>query len=121
MATNNVLALKISMDSLIKEGVEYRLERYKRLAIRLRNGLRIIGMPPYTPDELMAPVITAFYGPEGVPTGNIVTYLAEKHHIKVAGGLGALKDKIIRVGHMAPTVSEEDIDRVLYALSQFTP
>jgi alanine-glyoxylate transaminase/serine-glyoxylate transaminase/serine-pyruvate transaminase len=121
MATNNVLALKTSLDSLLREGVEYRMERYKRLAIRLRNGLRQIGMPPYTPDEMMAPVLTAAYGPEGVPTSEIVTYLAEKHLIKIAGGLGALKNKIIRVGHMAPTVSEEDIDRVLDGLSQFKP
>ncbi len=78
-------------------------------------------MPPYTPDDMMAPVLTAAYGPEGVPTGKIVTYMAEEHQIKIAGGLGALKDKIFRVGHMAPTVSEGDIDRVLDGLSQFKP
>lgn len=121
MATNNVLALRTSLDHLLEEGVEFRLERYKRLALRLREGLRRIGMPPYTPDEIMAPVLTAAYGPEGVPTGEIITYLAEKHRIKIAGGLGALKNKIFRVGHMAPTVSEADIDRVLDALSQFKP
>ncbi len=121
MATNNVLALKTSMDNLLKEGVEFRMERYKRLAVRLRNGLRQIGMPPYTPDEMMAPVLTAAYGPKGVPTSEIVTYLAEVHRIKIAGGLGALKNKIFRIGHMAPTVSEADIDRVLDALSQFKP
>jgi alanine-glyoxylate transaminase/serine-glyoxylate transaminase/serine-pyruvate transaminase len=119
MATSNVLALKTSLDNLLHEGVEFRMERYKRLALRLRKGLREIGMPPFTPDEMMAPVLTAAYGPQGVPTGEIVTYLVEKHHIKIAGGLGALKNKIIRVGHMAPTVSEKDIDRVLDALSQF--
>ena len=121
MATSNVLALKTSMDNLMREGVDYRMERYKRLAVRLRNGLRKIGMPPFTPDEMMAPVLTAAYGPEDVPTSEIVTYMAEKHQIKIAGGLGALKNRIIRVGHMAPTVSEEDIDRVLDGLSQFKP
>jgi alanine-glyoxylate transaminase/serine-glyoxylate transaminase/serine-pyruvate transaminase len=119
MATNNILALKVGVDHLLEEGVENRLARYKKLAVRLRNGLRSIGMNPYTPDEIMAPVLTAAYGPEGVETSKIVTYLAEKHHIKIAGGLGALKNRIIRIGHMAPTVSELDIDRVLDALSQF--
>ncbi|NPV78382.1 MAG: alanine--glyoxylate aminotransferase family protein [Anaerolineae bacterium] len=121
MATNNVLALKASLDNLLREGVEYRMERYRSLALRLRDGLRKIGMPPFTPDQMMSPVLTAAFGPEGVPTSEIVTYLAEKHHIKIAGGLGALKNKIIRIGHMAPTVSKEDIDRVLDALSQFKP
>ena len=119
MATNNVVALKTSLENLLAEGIEFRMERYKQLAIRLRNGLRKIGMPPLTPDEIMAPVLTAAYGPEGVPTSKIVAYLAQKYHIKIAGGLGALKDKIFRVGHMAPTVSEADIDRVLDALSRF--
>jgi len=119
MATNNVMALKTGVDNLLSEGVESRLERYKKLALRLRNGLRAIGMTPYTSDELMAPVLTAAYGPNGVDTGKIVAYLAQEHLIRIAGGLGILKGKIIRIGHMAPTVSESDIDRVLDALSQF--
>ena len=68
MATNNVLALKVSLEGLLKEGIEPRLNRYKELAIRLRKGLRDINMPPFTPDEIMAPVITAAYGPIGVET-----------------------------------------------------
>ncbi len=119
MATNNVLALKTGVDNLLSEGIETRLERYRKLALRLRNGLRSIGMTPYTPDEVMAPVLTAAYGPDGVDTGKIVTYLAKEHQIRIAGGLGVLKGKIIRIGHMAPTVSESDIDCVLNALSQF--
>lgn len=119
MATNNVVALKTGVDHLLSEGVETRLERYKKLAMRLRDGLRKIGMNPYTPDDVMAPVLTAAYGPAGVETSRIVAYLAEEHQIKIAGGLGALKNKIIRIGHMAPTVSEADIDRVLDALSRF--
>lgn len=121
MATNNVLALKASMDSLLLEGVKSRMERYRQLAMHLRKGLRKVGMPPYTPDEMMAPVLTAALGPAGVQTSGIVTYLVEHHQIQIAGGLGALKNKIIRIGHMAPTVTFEDIDRVLDALSQFKP
>jgi alanine-glyoxylate transaminase/serine-glyoxylate transaminase/serine-pyruvate transaminase len=119
MATNNVLALRVSLRNLLNEGVEKRLERYRRLALRLRRGLREIGMPPFTPDELMAPVLTAAYGPPNVPTDQIVHYMADVHHIKIAGGLGVLRDRIIRIGHMAPTVCEADIDQVIEALGQF--
>jgi alanine-glyoxylate transaminase/serine-glyoxylate transaminase/serine-pyruvate transaminase len=119
MATNNVLALKISLESLIKEGIENRLNRYKKLATRLRNGLRDINMPPFTPDEMMAPVITAAYGPIGVDTSKIVDFLAREHMIKIAGGLGELKNKIFRIGHMAPTVTDDDIDLVLDSLGKF--
>ncbi len=34
----------------------------------------------------------------------------------LAGGLGLLKDKIVRIGHMSPTVTEAELDRVLLAL-----
>jgi len=119
MPTNNVLALNSSLQSLLKEGIENRLGRYRKLALRLRAGLRSIHMQPYTPDELMSPVLTAAYGPEGVPTSRIITYLSESHNIRIAGGLGALKDKIFRIGHMSPVTTEEDIDCVIQALSQF--
>ncbi len=119
MATNNLIALRASLESLLSEGVANRVERYRKLALRLRNGLRRIGFKPLTPDELLAPVITAAYSPEGMPTGKIINYLAEVHGIKIAGGLGELKDKIIRIGHMSPTITEEDMDEVVEALEQY--
>ncbi len=122
MATNNVLALRAGLQGLLAEGLEHRMQRYQSLALRLRQGLRQIGMQPYTSDDLMAPVLTAAYGPPGIPTGEIVAYMAEVHHTKIAGGLGdLLKDKIIRIGHMSPSVSETDIDQVLGQLAAFTP
>ncbi len=119
MATSNIRALRLSLDHLMQEGIQNRLERYRRLALLLRAGLRRIGMQPYTPDDLLAPVQTAAYGPQGVPTGQIVDYLADQYGIKISGGLGALKDKIIRIGHMSPTTSEADIDEVIAALESF--
>ena len=122
MATNNVLALRVGLQALLAEGLEHRMQRYHSLALRLRQGLRRIGMQPYTSDDLMAPVLTAAYGPPGIPTSEIVAYMAEVHHTKIAGGLGdQLKDKIVRIGHMSPSVSETDIDQVLGQLAAFTP
>jgi alanine-glyoxylate transaminase/serine-glyoxylate transaminase/serine-pyruvate transaminase len=122
MATNNVMALRAGLRGLLSEGIDRRMKRYRGLAMRLREGLRHIDMPPYTPDEVMAPVLTAAYGPPGVPTGEIVEYMAEVHRTKIAGGLGdQLKDKIFRVGHMSPSVGESDIDLVLEQLAAFTP
>jgi alanine-glyoxylate transaminase/serine-glyoxylate transaminase/serine-pyruvate transaminase len=119
MATNNVFALKASLESLLVEGVESHIQRYRNLALRLRDGLRRMGMLPFTPDAILAPVITAAYGPEGVPTSRIVSFVADQHHIKIAGGLGQLENKIIRIGHMAPTVSKKEIDLILDALALF--
>jgi alanine-glyoxylate transaminase / serine-glyoxylate transaminase / serine-pyruvate transaminase len=119
MPVNNVRALRVSLEQLLAEGIECRLERYRQLALRLRQGLREVGMPPFTPDDMMAPVLTAAYGLPGIPTCEIVSFLETKHHIKISGGLGALKDKVFRIGHMSPVLVEHDIDQVLNALSDF--
>jgi len=119
LATNNIMALSASLEELLAEGIDARMERYRCLALKLRSGLRGIGMPPYTPDNKLAPVLTAAYGPDGVPTSQIVSYLENVHRIKIAGGLGLLKDKIFRIGHMSPTVTGEDIDTVVAALAEF--
>jgi alanine-glyoxylate transaminase/serine-glyoxylate transaminase/serine-pyruvate transaminase len=120
MATNNVLALRVGVRELLSIGVEATIERYISFAIRFREGVRRLGMEPYTSDDKMCPIVTAVYGPAGVPTSEIVHFLLEKHNIKIAGGLGEeLKDRVFRVGHMGPKITEEDIDDVLNALSDF--
>jgi alanine-glyoxylate transaminase/serine-glyoxylate transaminase/serine-pyruvate transaminase len=120
MATSNVRALRVALDDLLKEGISTRLQRYCSLAFRLREGLRRIGMNPYTPDDMAAPVLTAAWCPPGIPSGKIVSYLADEHGIKISGGLGSLKEQLIRIGHMSPTVTPDDIDEVLSALSDFS-
>ncbi len=119
MAVNNIFALRESLEQLLAEGIPQRLERYCRLALRLREGLRSVGMPPFTPDERMAPVLTAAYAPDGVPSGQIVSFLENERHIKISGGLGELKETLFRVGHMSPVLTEADIDEVIDALRDF--
>jgi alanine-glyoxylate transaminase / serine-glyoxylate transaminase / serine-pyruvate transaminase len=119
MATNNIAALNVSLEQLLKEGIPQRMKRYRRLALCLRDGLRQIGMQPFTSDEMMAPVLTAAICPPGVSSGEIVAFMETERHIKISGGLGSLKEKIIRIGHMSPVLNEGDIDEVLNALAAF--
>lgn len=120
MASNNIFALNIALHNLATEGISSRMRRFRELALKLRAGLRQIGMLPFTPDEILAPILTGAYGPPGIPTSKIIDYMAEIHNIKIAGGLGPqLKDKIFRIGHMAPSLSEADIDEVIDALAGF--
>ncbi len=121
MAVNNIAALRVGLDQLLTEGIETRLERFRRLALRLRTGLREIGMPPFTPDEILVPVLTAAYSLPGVPSSRLIDYLAAHHRIKISNGLGVLHDVIFRIGHMSPLMKEADIDQVLEALRSFSP
>jgi alanine-glyoxylate transaminase/serine-glyoxylate transaminase/serine-pyruvate transaminase len=120
MATNNVLALRAGVRELLNRGVDPTIERYISLALRFREGVRQLGLEPYTSDDQLCPIVTAVYGPAGVPTSEIVQFLLDKHNIKIAGGLGeGLKDRVFRVGHMGAKITVEDIDDVLNALSDF--
>lgn len=119
MATNNVAGLNVSLNQLMTEGIPTRLERYRSFAMRLRSGLRAIGLQPFTPDELMTPVLTAVYCPPDIKSGEIITYLANEYKIKISPGLGEMKEKIFRIGHMSPVLQEKDIDFVLEALGKF--
>jgi aspartate aminotransferase-like enzyme len=76
-------------------------------------------MAPVTSDELMAPDLTAVFGPAGITKHEIVEYLAEYHGIKISGGLGSLKNKIFSIEQMSPTVAENDIDGMVNALEDF--
>ncbi len=77
-------------------------------------------MEPLTPDERLAPVLTAVLAPEGVKIGELLAFVREQHGVMISGGLGdELKDRTFRVGHMGPSVSEKDIDDVLSGLEAF--
>lgn len=119
MPSNNVTALLVALEQLIEEGIENRVTRFRNLALQLRKGLREAGMEPYTPDELLNPVLTAAWSPEGVDSGQVVKYLLEEHKIQISGGLGELKGKVFRVGHMSPVITSEDIDILVRALKEF--
>ncbi len=120
VATNNIYALRTGLRTLLEEGVDRRIERYTEMAMSLRNGVRALGMEPLTPDDQLAPVLTAVFAPEGVKISELLGYLRNEHNIMISGGLGeALKDRVFRVGHMGPTITANDIDDVLGALRAF--
>jgi alanine-glyoxylate transaminase/serine-glyoxylate transaminase/serine-pyruvate transaminase len=119
MPVNLVNGLLVSLDQLIAEGIPSRMARYQSLAMQLRNGLRKAGMQPFTDDKDLNPVLTAAFPPAGVDSGAIVDYLLNKHKIQISGGLGHLKPKIFRIGHMSPVISDVDMDHLIDALISF--
>jgi alanine-glyoxylate transaminase/serine-glyoxylate transaminase/serine-pyruvate transaminase len=119
MPTSVVLGLRAGLQSLVRTGLEARLRRYEALAARLRQGLRDMGMPPSVPDSWMSPVLTTAFCPPGLSAVQIVKYLETEHHIKITTGFAAMRDKVIRIGHMGGALTEADIDTLLAALRQY--
>jgi alanine-glyoxylate transaminase / serine-glyoxylate transaminase / serine-pyruvate transaminase len=119
MPCSVILALRVALQSLLAEGLDNRLRRCETLAQRLRAGLVEIGMELFIPETLMSPVLTAAYCPPGAKSADVVRFVAEQHNIKITAGFGAVKDQVVRIGHMGAMISENDIDRLLDALRHF--
>lgn len=120
MPTNTVLALRASLQGLLAEGVANRIQHYSNLANRLRSGIRELGLKLFASEDCLAPVLTGVISPDGIPSSQIVNYLLNEHGIKISGGFGdEMKERIFRVGHMGPTLTESDIDDVLNGVEAF--
>ena len=120
MPTNAVRALRQGLIELQDEGVPARAARFRRLAARLRAGLRALGVPPLADEGWAAPVVTAARSLPGVDSGDVVRAVERTHGIRIAGGpVGPLAGTLFRVGHLAPGTSEHDIDDVLGAIGSF--
>lgn len=116
LCTNNVVALRTNVEKLLKVGLRSRHKHFCEVARYLRQELRRIGFVPFTPNNIMAPVVTGVRSPHEIDPQKIIDYLVEFHEIKIAGGLGPLRNEIFRIGHMAPSVSKKDIDEIIKAL-----
>lgn len=119
MPTNIVMGFREALRELVAEGVENRIGNYQRLAKRLRSGLVELGMNPVVGEEYSAPVLTAFWVPEGTTSDQILDFVLEEYDIQISRGFGSLKERVCRIGHMGSEIDDELIDTLLAALKAF--
>ncbi len=97
---NLVYALEVSLGQILREGMEARFARHRRMAQAFRAGWRALGLKLLPVNESVAAnTLSALYYPEGVD----MTMLgrAREQGVVLAGGLHPqLKTRYFRVGHM---------------------
>ena len=108
-------ALDEALRLMADEGLRNIVERHKRLGAYFRGGTRELGLQLLAPERYASNIVTAIMAPPNVAVKDIRKMLRDDHDVIVAGGQGALTDKIFRVGHVG-YVSREDLDGVLVAL-----
>ena len=59
-----------------------------------------MGLELFSPDEDRSAVVTAIRAPEGIDASELVLALRDRYGVTLAGGQGALKGKIFRIGHI---------------------
>ncbi len=107
-AVNMVYALYSSLNRIMKEGLEARYKRHEVFAKAVQEGLEALGLKLVAEEPFRANTVTAAYLPNGIEW---VKLYGEMHArgVEIAGGLGALRGKIFRIGHMGEVTAHEII------------
>lgn len=113
---NLIMALNQSVKIILDEGLEARYARHERIARSIRAGLKELNLELVTAATALAPTLTVLRYPAGVDDGEFRAKM-EQYDIVVAGGVGALKGKAFRIGHMG-NICINEIVLTLYALER---
>ncbi len=112
-AVNLIVALDVSLNMILKEGIENRIKRHQIIAESIRAGLKELGLTFIPNEESYANTISVQYLPENVKQSDFLAD-AERFGAVFAGGLiPEIKEKYFRIGHMGSITSSE----VLIAIS----
>jgi alanine-glyoxylate transaminase/serine-glyoxylate transaminase/serine-pyruvate transaminase len=96
-----IFALREAMRLVVEEGLEARWERHRVNQLALIAGLEAMGLKLLVekPADRL-PTVTAVMIPAGVDDAKVRNQLLDEFNIEIAGGFGAVKGKIWRVGLM---------------------
>ncbi len=98
-AVNLVYGLAKSINNILEEGLENRYKRHRIMAEAVRGAAEKTGLKLVAKEGFQADTVTAIYLPEGVIWPDLYRSMKAKG-VEIAGGLGELKGKIFRIGHM---------------------
>jgi aspartate aminotransferase-like enzyme len=115
-AVNMVYALNSSLKKILGEGLEARYKRHEVLAKAVQKGIEALGLELVAEEQFRAHTVTAAYLPNGVEWAKLYSEMKTRG-VEVAGGLGELRGKIFRIGHMGE-VTANDVIATLASLER---
>jgi len=111
-----VFALNEALKEVFDEGLEQRYKRHEAAASAMRNGIRALGLGPFADESVASNTVTAINVPIGLSDSDVLKSMRDRYGVVGAGGMGSLRGKTMRFGHMAHTAREVCIIRALSAL-----
>jgi len=88
-----------ALNELLEEGVQKRIQRYKKMAVLIRERMTKLGIKPVLTPDRLSNTITAYYLPEGLTYQSLHDRLKEQGYV-IYAGQGNLENKIFRVANM---------------------
>ncbi|MEK7634091.1 MAG: alanine--glyoxylate aminotransferase family protein [Patescibacteria group bacterium] len=111
-AVSVLFSLQAALSLMKKQGREKIFRKHLELRDYFREQIRKIGLKLVVNDNEASPTVTSIWPPEGIDEAAWRKILREKYNIVIAGGMGELKGKIVRVAHMG-YVTKSDLDQVI--------
>ncbi len=106
-AVNLIVALDVSLNMILKEGIENRIKRHQIMAESIRVAIKELGLKFIPKEGSYANTISVQYLPENVKQTDFLSD-AERFGAVFAGGLiPDIKEKYFRIGHMGSITSSE--------------
>jgi len=100
-STNLMYGLHEAMDMMMAEGLDNIFARHQRLGEACRRAVAAWGLENQCADSsAYSPVLTAVLVPEGMDADLVRKHALEKFNLSLGTGLGKLKGRIFRIGHL---------------------
>jgi alanine-glyoxylate transaminase/serine-glyoxylate transaminase/serine-pyruvate transaminase len=114
-----IYALREAMRILLEEGLEARWERHRVNQLALVAGCEAMGLQMFVekPQDRLV-TVTAVKIPAGVDDGRVRDQLLNEFNIEIAGGIGATKGQIWRLGTMGYCSQKAFVLQLLAALDK---
>lgn len=106
-ATGMVLGMLEAMKIVLEEGLEARWRRHRIYSEAFRAGLEAIGLKIFPAKGYEAHTLSVPEVPQGVNDADVRRLMKQKHNVVIAGGLGKLAGKILRIGHMGSATTND--------------
>jgi aspartate aminotransferase-like enzyme len=113
-------ALDVTLDLMLREGLDNIFARHARVAQTARNGIKSLGFSLFPDEKYASNTVTAVNATDKIDVPKLIQMLREEYEVIIAGGQQKLSGKIFRIGHLG-LVYEKDIKSVLEALNKALP
>ncbi|MGO8685355.1 MAG: pyridoxal-phosphate-dependent aminotransferase family protein [Thermoleophilia bacterium] len=98
-AVSLIVAQNKALEMIREEGLQTVFERHRVLGRACREGVKVLGLELFGPDDPEANSVTAVKVPAGVDGNKIGKLARDRYGVWLAGGQGKLKGQIFRFGH----------------------
>jgi alanine-glyoxylate transaminase/serine-glyoxylate transaminase/serine-pyruvate transaminase len=114
-----IYALREAMRIVMEEGLETRWERHKQNQLALIAGVEAMGLKLLVekPEDRLV-TVTAVMIPAGIDDAKLRGQLLDEFNIEIAGGIGALKGQIWRLGLMGYCSQKPFVLQLLAAMEK---